>query len=318
MNGLTVERVDRQFMQSKNLRCGIVAIVGRPNVGKSTLLNYILGEKVAIVSKVPQTTRTQIRGIYNDKRGQIVFLDTPGLHIPKTKLGKFMNISAEDAIMGADVALHLVDTSEPPGEEEDIIVEKLKDVKAPIVLGLNKIDLGGEYLPKYIKLWEEKRQKPITEMTDSLISIPISSLKGSNVDRLLEVLFSFLKEGPELYPPDVLTDFPRKLAIADIIREKLFNFMREEVPHSIAVLVNEITERSDRLVFIRAEILAERPTQRMIIIGKKGEMLKKVGTLSRKELEGYFGKKVFLELWVRVEEDWRRNPQLLKELGYTI
>lgn len=305
-------------MKEKNLRCGIVAIVGRPNVGKSTLLNYILGEKVAIVSAVPQTTRTQIRGIFNDKRGQIVFLDTPGLHIPKTKLGKFMNISAEDAIMGADVVLHLVDTSESPGEEENIIVEKLKDVKAPIVLGLNKIDLGGEYLPKYIKLWEEKRQKPITELTDSLISIPISSLKGYNVDRLLEVLFSNLAEGPELYPPDILTDFPRKLAVADIIREKLFLFMREEVPHSIAVLVNEITERSDKLIFIRAEILVERPSQRMIIIGKKGEMLKKVGTLSRKELEGYFGKKIFLELWVKVEEDWRRDPQLLKELGYVV
>lgn len=305
-------------MQKRNLRCGVVAIVGRPNVGKSTLLNYILGEKVAIVSKVPQTTRTQIRGIFNDKRGQIVFLDTPGLHIPKTKLGKFMNISAEDAIMGCDVVLHLVDTSESPGEEENIIVDKLKNIKMPIVLGLNKIDLGGEYLPKYLKLWEEKRDKPITEMTDSLISIPISSLKGNNIDRLLEVLFSFLKEGPELYPPDVLTDFPKKLQVADIIREKLLNFMREEVPHSIAVLVNEITERSERLVFIRAEVLVERPTQRRIIIGKKGEMLKKVGTLSRKELEGCFGKKVFLELWVRVEKDWRWNPQLLKELDYTI
>ncbi len=300
------------------MRCGVVAIVGRPNVGKSTLLNYILGEKVAIVSKVPQTTRTQIRGIFNDKRGQIVFLDTPGLHIPKTRLGKFMNIAAEDAIMGADVVLHLVDTSEAPGEEENIIVDKLKNVKAPIVLGLNKIDLGGEYLPKYIKLWEEKRQKPITEMTDSLISIPISSLKGNNVDSLIEVLFSNLAEGPELYPPDVLTDFPRKLQVADIIREKLFDFMREEVPHSIAVLVNEITERSDRLVFIRAEVLVDRVSQRRIIIGKKGGMLKKVGTLSRKELEEYFRKKVFLELWVRVEKDWRKNPQLLKELGYTI
>lgn len=302
----------------QKLRCGIVAIVGRPNVGKSTLLNYILGEKVAIVSSVPQTTRTQIRGILNDKRGQIVFLDTPGLHIPKTRLGKFMNISAEDAIMGADVVLHLVDSSEPPGEEENIIVDKLKDITNPIVLGLNKIDLGGEYVPKYIELWEEKREKPITEMTDSLISIPISSLKGNNVDKLLEVLFSFLKEGPELYPPDVLTDFPKKLAIADMIREKLLNFMREEVPHSIAVLVDEITDRSERLVFIRAEILVERSSQKSIIIGKNGTMLKKVGSLARKELEEYFSKKVFLELWVRVEENWKKNPQLLRELGYIL
>ena len=195
----------------ENKKCGIVAIVGRTNTGKSTLLNYILGKKVAIVSKIPQTTRNIIRGILTEKRGQIIFVDTPGIHKPKHRLGKYMNILAEDSASGADLIMHLVDSSERVGEEEEMVVNYLKAASAPIVLALNKIDLGGKFVPEYLKLWEEKKGKTLQELGDALIVIPISALKGTNIDRLLEVLFSHLPEGQELYPQEVISDFPERL-----------------------------------------------------------------------------------------------------------
>lgn len=302
-------------MAMTNKPCGIVAIVGRTNTGKSTLLNYILGKKVAIVSKVPQTTRNIIRGILTEKRGQIVFVDTPGLHKPKHRLGKYMNILAEEQALGADVILHLVDSSERVGEEEEMVVSELCKSKAPIVLALNKIDLGGKFIPEYLKLWEEKKGKSIQELADSLITIPLSALKGANIDELLGVLFAHLPKGPQLYPDDVISDFPQKMAFADIIREKLFECMRQEVPHSIAVLTDEIIERSDKLTYIKADILVERDSQKAIVIGDKGQIVKKVGSLARGELEKLSGKKVYLELNVKVKANWRQDEELLRQMG---
>lgn len=299
-------------------RCGIVAIVGRTNTGKSTLLNYILGKKVAIVSKVPQTTRNIIRGILNEKRGQIVFVDTPGIHKPRHRLGKYMNILAEDSARGADIILHLVDSSEGIGEEENLVVGQLCQYKQPIVVALNKIDLGGKFTPEYIKLWEEKRGRPITELGESLTVIPVSALKGTNIDQLLEVLFSYLPKGPALYPEDIVSDFPQRLIFADIIREKLFACMRQEVPHSIAVLVEDVVERSAKLTYIRAVIFVERDSQKGIIIGDKGKALKNVGSLARQDIEKHLGKKVYLELNVKVRENWKQDEELLRQMGVIV
>lgn len=298
-----------------NKRCGIVAIVGRPNTGKSTLLNYILKQKVAIVSCVPQTTRNIIRGILNEERGQIVFVDTPGMHKPKNAIGKHMNILAEDSINGADIILHLADSSESVGEEERMVVDALSQAKAPVVLALNKIDLGGKFISEYFKLWEENKGRPIQELSDSLMAIPISALKGTNTDKLLDILFSRLPEGPLLYPDDIISDFPIKLAYADIIREKLFECMFQEVPHSIAVLIDEIIERSSKLIYIRADIFVERETQKAIVIGDKGQIVKKVGSLARRELEELLDKKVYLELNVKVKENWRQDEEILRKMG---
>lgn len=298
--------------------CGIVAIVGRTNTGKSTLLNYILGKKVAIVSQIPQTTRNIIRGILTEKRGQIVFVDTPGIHKPKHHLGKYMNILAEDSAQGADLIMHLVDSSERVGEEEEMVVHYLTSAKAPVVLALNKVDLGGKFVPAYLKLWEEKKGKTLQELTDSFIAIPVSALKGTNIDRLLDVLFSHLPEGPELYPEDIVSDFPERLACADIIREKLFECMREELPYSIGVLVDEIAERSKKLTYIRADILVERDSQKAIVIGAQGKVMKNVGSLARKELEGILDRKVYLELNVKVRQGWRQDTEILRQMGIIV
>ncbi|MDP3143570.1 MAG: GTPase Era [Candidatus Omnitrophota bacterium] len=301
----------------KALRCGFVAVVGRPNVGKSTLVNNILGEKIAIVSTVPQTTRNKIRGIYNDERGQIIFIDTPGMHLAQDALGKYMNNASQQVIQEADLVVHLVDTREQTGREEKIIVERLRDLKKPIILGLNKIDLKGKYLPQYLQLWEAELGKPIQELADSLIAIPLSGLTGANLDKLLNEIFTRLPKGELLYPRDIICDIPQKLAIEDIIREKFLNLMREEVPFSIAVLVEEIIPRSNKLTYIRARILVERDSQKEIVIGKKGHILKQVGSLARKELEELLNSKVFLETFVTAEKNWRKDNRILRELGYT-
>jgi len=290
--------------------------VGRPNVGKSTLVNNILQKKVAIVSTVPQTTRNKIRGIYNDKRGQIIFIDTPGMHIARDALGKYMNSASIEVINEADVVVHLVDTQRQVGKEEKIVVERLKNLRKPVILGLNKIDLKGKYLSQYLELWEEELGKPITELTDKLAIIPLSSLAGINLDKLLDEIFLRLPKGEALYPLEMFSDVPQKIAIADIIREKFLNLMREEVPFSIAVLVEEIIPRSKKLIFIRAKVFVERDSQKEIVIGKKGHVLKEVGILARKELEELLGAKVFLETYVSAEKEWKENNRLLQELGY--
>lgn len=298
-------------------KSGMVSIVGRPNVGKSTLVNAILGEKVTIVSPVPQTTRQQIRGIYTDERGQIVFIDTPGLHLGSDKLDKFMNKASVNTIDDVDVIIHLVDANDRIGAEERHVINQLKKTKKTIIVGFNKVDLSkGKYIPDYIKLWEELAGKPINELTN-LILVPLSALKKTNLDKLLDLLFEHLPEGELLYPEDVITDFPQRLAMADLIREKLFLIMREEVPHSIAVKVEHVQPRKGNILHVSALIFVERDSQKEIVIGKAGSILKKIGTEARADLEELLESKIFLELVVKVRSDWRDDNESLEEMGYT-
>lgn len=300
------------------MRSGIVAIIGRPNVGKSTLLNNLVGEKVAIVSSVPQTTRNQIRAILNEQRGQIVFLDTPGMHVTKHALDRAMIAAINDSLEGVDVVLHLVDATERVGEEEEMVMERLRGVGTPIILGLNKIDRSPTHIEDYILAWERKIGKKLSEATERIMPVPLSALTGTNLDKLLDEVFRRLPEGEPLYPEDILTDFPRQLTIQDCIREKLLSYLKEEVPFSMAVFAEEIVERSSKLTYVKASILVERDSQKAIVIGLNGEHLKKAGELARKELENIYNKKFYLDLWVRVNKDWKQDAGLLRRIGYIL
>lgn len=312
-----VKNKKSEEIQASTLKCGTVAIIGRPNVGKSTLLNTLLEEKVSIVSDIPQTTRQQIRGIYNDQRGQIIFIDTPGYHLGRDSLDKHMSRSMANAISDVDAIIHLVDTYDRIGPEERQVINRLNDCGKPIIVGLNKVDIAkGKFVSEYIQLWEEMRGKPITEMPD-LTLLPLSALKGTNLKKLVDILFEKLPQGPLLYPTDILTDFPQRMAMADIIREKLFLKMKEEVPHSLAVLIERVAPKKGNVLHIKAVILVERDSQKEIVIGKSGAVLKEAGTLARTDLEELVGKKVFLELFVRTKDNWRENLDLLEEMGYT-
>lgn len=308
----------------EDFRSGMVSIVGRPNVGKSTLLNTILDEKVTIVSKVPQTTRRQMRGIYNDERGQIVFIDTPGLYLArpakgggKDKLDQLLLKTAFSTTQEVDCVIHLVDTSEPTGKEEEAVVKRLLNVSAPVILGLNKIDLKGKFLPEYISLWETLKGKSVQEM-ERFVLLPLSAKTHKNIDQLLEILFNFLPKGPALYPSDVICDIPQKIAVGDIIREKFLNVMREEIPHSLAVVVEAIQPKRNKVVYISALVFVERESQKEIVIGKQGEVLKKIGTLARRELEELLEGKVYLDLHVKLQKKWRDDVSFLEEMGLEV
>jgi GTPase len=303
-------------MSDKKLKSGMVAIVGRPNVGKSTLLNAILGEKVSIVSAIPQTTRHQIRGIHTDERGQIVFIDTPGIHAGKDKLDKYMNRASMGSIDSVEAVIHMVDASEKTGLEEKHVISRLNKCGKPIIVGLNKIDITkGKFVPEYIKLWEETRGVPMTEMKD-LILFPLSALKGTNVKKLVDLLFEQMPYGPLLYDEDTITDFPKRMAMADLIREKLFLLMREEIPHSIAVIIEGVQPKRGKVLHIRAAILVERESQKEIVIGKAGAILKQVGSEARKDLEELVDSKVFLELFVKASSNWREDYSTLEDMGF--
>ena len=297
------------------LKCGFVSIVGRPNTGKSTLLNYLVGEKVAIVSPVPQTTRTAVRGIFTDKRGQIVFVDTPGWHAGRDGLDRFMNKSCQNSLEGVDAVVYVVDTSRTVGVEEHQIARRLKSVKVPVVMALNKIDLKGDRIGQYIELWEEVKGQKIDEITN-FVMIPVSGRAGTQTDKLLDILFEFLPTGPFFYEEDVVSDMPQKQLVSDIIREKLFLLTREELPHSIAVVVEEMRPVKGKTTHIRAVIFVESDSQKEIIIGAKGQMVKKVGTLPREELEVLLGNKVFLELHAKAQKNWRDDHGMLADMGY--
>lgn len=300
----------------EKFKTGVVTIIGRPNVGKSTLVNKILGEKIAIVSNVPQTTRNQIRGVYNDERGQIVFIDTPGLHLGHDKLDKFMNRASVGSLQDVDVVVHLVDTTEHIGVEERNVVDQLKGLKCPIILGLNKVDIGkGKYISEYIQLWEEAKGKKINEIKNMTL-LPLSGMTGVHIDKLIDLVFEHLTEGPLFYPRDTVCDYPRKMVISDTIREKLFQIMRDEVPHSIAVVVEDMKPRRGKTLYVRAVILVERESQKEIVIGKNGAILKKIGSEARKELEELMEQKVFLELFVKASKNWREDHAVLGQMGY--
>ncbi|HPB68477.1 MAG TPA: GTPase Era [Candidatus Omnitrophota bacterium] len=279
------------------------------------MLNHIVGEKVAIVSNVPQTTRNQVRGIYTEARGQIIFIDTPGIHKNRDKLDQFMNKAALGTPLETDGVIHLVDCGDPVGPEEETIVQKLALRKVPVVLGLNKVDVTDKFIPEYISLWEKVTGTPVTQM-DRFVILPLSGKTGMNTPKLLDTLFDVLPPGPALYPEDVVCDVPQRMAVADIIREKFFQIMRQEVPHSLAVLIEDMEPKRHKVMHIRAQILVERDSQKNIVIGKNGKILKEVGTLARQELEDLMDGKVFLELFVKSKRNWREDSSLLVEMGY--
>jgi GTP-binding protein Era len=295
-------------------RSGIVALIGRANVGKSSLLNAILGEKVSIVSPVAQTTRNVIRGILTEPRGQLVFQDTPGIHKAVGNLGRVMNRMARRAAEGADVALLVLDSHLPPREEDLGWMKKLQRVTLPVVAALNKMDLGGAYAAALRAAWDEARPADAVPR-DAPEWIEVSALTGQGLDVLLNALFARVPEGPLLFPPDVLTDYPRKLAIADIIREKLFAELRDELPYAVAVWIEELDDSTDPWR-VQAIIYVRKHSQKGIVIGEKGRLLRKVRRAAEAELERIYEHPVALECWVKVEPKWDANFWLLKKFGY--
>ena len=296
-------------MDNPNFKSGFVALIGRPNVGKSTLFNYIVGQKVAIMSNVAQTTRNKIQGIYTSKDAQIVFIDTPGVHKPATKLGDFMERSTLSALDEVDAVVYVVSATEKRGPGDNFIIDRLKQVKQPIYLVVNKIDqVHPNDLPDIVAQYKDAL--PFKGI------IPISALQGNNVNELINELVAGLPHGPQYYPDDQVSDHPERFVIAEMIREKVFMLTRDEVPHSVAVDVTSVKREDEEHVHISANIVVERPGQKGIIIGKKGQMLKKIGTMARKDIERLLGDRVYLQLWVKVVPKWRDKSAMLKDYGY--
>lgn len=293
----------------KHYKSGFVAVVGRPNVGKSTLLNQIIGQKIAIVSDTPQTTRNRILGILTQPDAQILFLDTPGIHKPQHKLGEYMVNSARSALREVDLILFVSDVTESVGPGERFILDMLKQEQTPVILVLNKVDLVAK--DKLLPIISQ-----YSAFRDFAAIVPVSALAGSNVDRLLSVIKDLLPEGPQYYPEDEVTDQPERVVAAEFIREKIFRLTREEIPHSTAVEVEEMKTRPNGDVFLRATIYVERESQKGIIIGAKGAMLKEIGQQARLDMENIFGSRFFVDLWVKVKNDWRNKEGSLRMFGY--
>ncbi len=278
-------------------------------MGKSTLLNQFMGRKVAIVSDKPQTTRNRILGILTTEDAQAVFIDTPGIHKPRHKLGAYMTRLAQETLEEVDLVIYVVDASVPPGTGEEYILEQLQEVSTSVLLVLNKIDLikKQELLP--LIDWFSKRY-------DFQNIVPVSALTAENLDKLRELIAANLKEGPFFYPAEMVTDQPEKFVAAEIIREKVLHLTREEVPHAVAVVIEEMKERENGLFYINAVVYVERDSQKGIIIGRGGRMLKEIGQLARQELQAILGNKVYLDLWVKVKKDWRDDEAVLRSFGY--
>ncbi|MDB4868224.1 MAG: GTPase Era [Cohnella sp.] len=293
----------------QGFKSGFVAIVGRPNVGKSTLMNQVIGQKIAIMSDKPQTTRNKIHGVYTTEEMQIVFLDTPGIHKPFSKLGDFMVKAAESALEEVEAVLFLTDVTEEFGGGDRYIIERLKNVDTPVFLVLNKID---KVHPEALLPIIEKYRK----LHDFSEIVPVSALKGNNVNALLEQVAKYLPEGPMYYPADQVTDHPEQFVCAELIREKILLKTREEIPHSIAVEIESMGVGDNGVVNIGAIIYVERDSQKGIIIGKSGALLKEIGQLARFDIERLLGSKIFLELWVKVKKDWRNRDSVLRSLGF--
>lgn len=290
-------------------KSGFVAIIGRPNVGKSTLLNRIVQQKIAIMSDKAQTTRNKIQGVYTTPKAQIVFIDTPGIHKPKHRLGDYMVESAYSALREVDAVLFLVSADQPRGRGDDFIIEHLRKTKAPVFLVINKIDkiTPDELLP----IIEDYRAE-----FDFKEVVPISATEGNNVDTLLQELVDLMPEGPQYYPEDQVTDHPEYFIVSELIREKVLFLTRDEVPHSVAVVVDSMKRDEYDKVHVQATIIVERDSQKGIIIGKGGKMLKDIGTKARMDIEHLLGNKVFLELWVKVQKNWRDKQTYLTDYGY--
>ncbi len=296
--------------EKEEFRSGFVALIGRPNVGKSTLLNAILGVKIAIVSDKPQTTRNRIAGIKNHPAGQIIFLDTPGIHRARSRLNRFMVNVALATYNEVDAVCFMIDASRPENEENEFVLETLKGVKKPVFLLMNKIDVVAkrDLLPVMERYSGRRDFEQI---------IPVSALKGDGVDAVTDALLQILPPGPRLFPEDMTTDLTERFLAGEIVREKVFRLTREEIPYATAVEIEDFKDHEEKnLIVIRATIHVERDSQKGILIGGKGRMLKEIGRLAREEIEALLGAKVFLELWVKVDKNWREDPRALRRLGY--
>lgn len=296
-------------MPETGYRSGFVSIVGRPNVGKSTLLNSLLGRKVAITSRTPQTTRNAIRGVLSGDGWQMVFIDTPGLHKPKTLLGERLNDVVRRTLREVDAIVFMIDATAPVGLGDRFVAEEVLRLDPPAICAVNKMDVAGpkDMAPQLVAAESLGAWKEI---------IPISAREGRNVNLLTDLLVALLPEGPEYYPKGMFTDQPRELLIAEIVREKALELTRQEVPYSVAVQIDEVIERDDGVTEIHAHLYVERDSQKGIVIGKGGALLKEIGTRARKELEWILGTKLFLRLQVKVSKDWQRDPRALGKLGY--
>lgn len=293
----------------KEFRSGFAAIVGRTNVGKSTLLNKLVGRKVAIMSDKPQTTRNKILCVLNREHSQVIFLDTPGIHKPKHRLGEFLVQTALKTLKEVDSVLFLVEANHPPGPGDLFIIKQLENIATPVILVINKIDLV-----------RREELLPLIEQFSKLYNfseiVPVSALTGENLPRLLDLVSEYLPPGPQYYPGEMITDRPESFIMSELIREKILRLTSQEVPHSVAVVIEELEEQSTNVVSVRAVIYTERESQKGILIGKGGQMLKKIGQTAREDMENLLGSKIFLELWVKVRPDWRNKEAQLKNMGY--
>lgn len=290
-------------------KSGFVSIIGRPNVGKSTFVNRVIGHKIAIMSDKPQTTRNKIQGVMTQEDAQIIFLDTPGIHKPKHKLGDYMMRVARNTLAEIDTIMFMVNINEEIGRGDEYIMEMLKHGDTPVFLVLNKIDLvhPDDLMPK---IEQYQTYMDFTEI------VPISALEGHNVDHFIEVLKSYLPEGPKYYPDDQISDHPEQFVVSELIREKILHLTSEEIPHSIGVNVDRMIKESESRVRIEATIFVERNSQKGIVIGKGGKKLKEVGKRARLDIEHLLGSKVYLELWVKVQKDWRNKVNFIRQMGY--
>ena len=291
-------------------KSGFVALIGRPNVGKSTLMNHIIGQKIAITSNKPQTTRNKIQTVYTDERGQIIFLDTPGIHKAKNKLGEYMVNVAERTLKDVDVILWLVESSDYIGAGEQHILEVLSEIKKPVILAINKMDALKNQDEVLLIMEKFSKLRDFTEI------VPVSALKGVNTGELLKVLYQYLPEGPLYYDEDTVTDQPMRQIAAELIREKALRLLKDEIPHGIAVEIDKMSTRKGGLTDIEATIVCERDSHKGIVIGKGGAMLKRIGTTARKDIEDMMEGQVNLKLWVKVRKEWRDSDIQMKNFGY--
>ncbi|WP_333879656.1 MULTISPECIES: GTPase Era [Lysinibacillus] len=300
------------MQETKNgYKSGFISIIGRPNVGKSTFLNRVIGQKIAIMSDKPQTTRNKVQGVLTTDDSQMIFIDTPGIHKPKHKLGDFMLKVSKNTLREVDVIMFMVNAEQKLGKGDEFILEMLAGNPTPVFLVINKIDaIHPDELMGIIESYKERY--------DFAEIVPISALQGNNVENLLVTLVKYLPEGPQYYPADQVTDHPERFIISELIREKVLHLTREEIPHSIAVVIDKIRrdEENEDKIHVAATIIVERDSQKGIVIGKRGALLKEVGTRARKDIEMLLGSKVYLELWVKVQKDWRNKATHLRDFGF--
>ncbi len=289
-------------------KSGFVSVIGRPNVGKSTIINNIIGEKVSIISDKPQTTRNKIQAVYTDEDSQIIFIDTPGIHKPKNKLGEYMGEEIDSSLEGMDLVIFMTDEKKSLGPGDRFIIEKIKGLKTPVIGLVNKIDIHKNFT--FVEL--ELKESGVFHKV-----FPISATQGMNINTLLDEIKNIMPEGPKYYPDDYITDRPERFIIAELIREKALNYLMQEVPHGVGVYIDKIEGSEDgNVINVNATIMCEKKSHKGMIIGKQGSMLKKIGTAARKDINKLLGSKTHLELWVKVKKDWRDDERILRELGY--